>query len=74
MPANNLVPVVDAIKQQLSPCSPGKARKLMKAGRAKPFHQNDAFGIRLIDKTVPADQIGGSRRPGAVTETAETAD
>ena len=65
MPSQNLVPVVDAIKQQLSPCSPGRARKLMKAGRAKPYRQDDAFAIRLIGKTVPVDQIGAPRTPAA---------
>ena len=51
------VPVIDASGQPLAPCHPARARKLLRRGRAVPHHRYDVFGIRLVDKTVPPDEI-----------------
>ena len=57
MNTNTHVPVIDASGQPLAPCHPARARKLLRNGRAVPHHRHDIFGIRLVDKTVPPDQI-----------------
>ena len=54
------IPVVDAEEKPLAPCSPGKARQLLKSGRAKPYSRWDLFAIQLLDRVVPEDKIGQS--------------
>ena len=51
------VPVIDASGQPLAPCHPARARQLLRRGRAVPHHRYDIFGIRLVDKIVPPEQI-----------------
>ena len=51
------VPVIDASGQPLAPCHPARARQLLRRGRAVPHHRYDVFGIRLVDKVVPPDEI-----------------
>ena len=51
------VPVIDASGQPLAPCHPARARKLLRNRRAVPHHRYDIFGIRLVDKVVPPEQI-----------------
>ena len=53
----NYIPVTDASGQPLAPCHPARARQLLRNGRALPHHRYDIFGIRLVDKTVPPDEI-----------------
>ena len=57
MNATNHIPVIDASGQPLAPCHPARARQLLRRGRAVPHHRYDIFGIRLVDKTIPPDQI-----------------
>ena len=54
------IPVLDATGRPLAPCSPGKARKLLKRGQAKPCRRWDVFTIQLQSKIVPAENIGQS--------------
>ena len=53
----NYIPVTDASGQPLAPCHPARARQLLRNGRAVARHRYDIFGIRLVDKTVPPEQI-----------------
>ena len=57
MNTTTYVPVIDASGQPLAPCHPARARQLLRRGRAVPHHRYDIFGIRLVDKTIPPDQI-----------------
>jgi hypothetical protein len=45
------VPVLDKHHKPLDPCTPARARRLLKAGRAV-VHRNTPFVIRLKDRTV----------------------
>ena len=60
MNAITYIPVVDAEEKPLAPCSPGKARQLLKSGRAKPYSRWDIFAIQLLDRVVPEEKIGQS--------------
>ena len=51
------VPVIDASGQPLAPCHPARARQLLHTGRAMPHHRYDIFGIRLVEKVVPPDEV-----------------
>ena len=51
------VPVRDAAGNALEACHPGKARILCARGRAAPDTEHDIYGIRLVDKIVPAADI-----------------
>ena len=53
----NHVPVTDASGRPLAPCHPARARQLLRNGRAVPHHRWDMFAIRLVDKTLPPDEI-----------------
>ena len=57
MNTTTYVPVIDASGQPLAPCHPARARQLLRRGRAVPHHRYDVFGIRLVDKVVPPDEI-----------------
>ena len=57
MTTTNRIPVTDASGQQLAPCPPARARILLRRGRAVPHHRQKVFGIRLVNKTVPPDEI-----------------
>lgn len=57
MTTTNRIPVTDTSGQQLAPCPPARARILLRRGRAVPHHRHNTFGIRLVDKTVPPDEI-----------------
>ena len=57
MNTTTFVPVLDAGGQPLAPCHPARARRLLDNGRAIPYHRWDIFAIRLVDKTVPPDEI-----------------
>ena len=57
MNTTTYVPVIDASGQPLAPCHPARALQLLRRGRAVPHHRYDIFGIRLVDKTIPPDQI-----------------
>ncbi|MFC4016338.1 RNA-guided endonuclease IscB, partial [Nonomuraea purpurea] len=50
--------VLDRGGKPLQPCRPGRARKLLKAGRAVVV-RHTPFVIRLIDRTVAGSTVGG---------------
>lgn len=54
------VPVVSSTGKPLMPCSPKRARKLMKSGKAVPRHLKGLFYIKLTDRS------DGSTQPVAV--------
>ena len=45
------VPVVSSTGKPLMPCSPKRARKLMKSGKAVPRHLKGLFYIKLTDRS-----------------------
>ena len=44
-------PVYSSDRQPLMPCHPARARKLLRIGRAAPYHIKGIFGIRLLGRT-----------------------
>jgi 5-methylcytosine-specific restriction endonuclease McrA len=50
--------VLDKRKKPLMPATPARARKLLKAGRAR-VHKMYPFTIRLIDRTVEESEVDG---------------
>ncbi|MGO4429673.1 RNA-guided endonuclease IscB, partial [Streptomyces sp. MCAF7] len=69
--------VLDKHGQPLQPCTPARARKLLKKGRAV-VHRHTPFAIRLKDRTLAESEVDGvelgidpgSRHTGIATFTA----
>ena len=50
-------PVYSSDRQPLMPCHPARARKLLRQGRAAPYHVRGIFGIRLLDRTRAESEV-----------------
>ena len=65
----NRVPVIDADQQPLPPCTPRRARILVKQGKARGKHRNGIYHL-VLNRTVPSQLIQAASitvNPGSTT-------
>ena len=65
----NRVPVIDADRQPLAPCTPRRARILVKQGKAQGRHRNGIYHL-VLNRTVPSQLIQAASitvNPGSTT-------
>ena len=65
----NRVPVIDADRQPLAPCTPRRARILVKQGKAQGRHQNGIYHL-VLNRTVPSQLTHAASitvNPGSTT-------